>query len=92
MDYRGPDLDLRTSRWSAASTDPASWREAAASAPQPPVAARPSQRSSPIWVDDILLACANQAYDVALAYRSAEVRLSHLLLAMTRVDAAGVGA
>ncbi len=88
MDYRGPDLDLRTSRWSAASTDPASWREASSSPPQPPVVSRPSQRSSPIWVDDILLACANQAYDVALAYRAAEVRLSHLLLAMTRVDAA----
>jgi len=28
MDYRGPDLDLRTSRWSAASTDPSGWREA----------------------------------------------------------------
>lgn len=93
MDYRGPDLDLRTSRWSAASTDPSSWREAnAAPAPQPaPVPSRQSgQRSSPIWVDETLLACANHAYDVALAYRSAEVRLEHLLLAMTRVEHAAV--
>jgi hypothetical protein len=94
MDYRGPDLDLRTSRWSAASTDPSSWREAnAAPAPQPapvPAARQSGQRSSPIWVDETLLACANHAYDVALAYRSAEVRLEHLLLAMARVDPAVV--
>jgi hypothetical protein len=94
MDYRGPDLDLRTSRWSAASTDPSGWREAnMPPAPQPapvPPARQPSQRSSPIWVDETLLACANHAYDVALAYRSAEVRLEHLLLAMTRVEPAAV--
>jgi hypothetical protein len=94
MDYRGPDLDLRTSRWSAASTDPSSWREAnVPPTPQPAPAAparQPSQRSSPIWVDETLLACANHAYDVALAYRSAEVRLEHLLLAMTRVEPAAV--
>lgn len=92
MDYRGPDLDLRTSRWSAASTEPSGWREAAPPAPQPTApspAARPAaQRSSPIWVDETLLACANHAFDVALAYRSAEVRLEHLLLALTRVEAA----
>ncbi len=86
MDYRGQDLDLRTARWSAASTEPSSWREAA---PQPAQSARPApSRTSPIWVDETLLACANQAFDVALAYRSAEVRLEHLLLAMTRVEAA----
>ena len=95
MDYRGQDLDLRTSRWSAASTEPSSWREADAATPQPaqsapqPLAPRAAvQRSSPIWVDETLLACANHAFDVALAYRSAEVRLEHLLLAMTRVEAA----
>jgi hypothetical protein len=95
MDYRGPDLDLRTSRWSAASTDPAGWREAGASPPPSSPAAAPGaaqrqlgQRSNPIWVDEVLLACANQAFDVALAYRSAAVELAHLLLAMTRFDAA----
>ena len=53
-------------------------------------AARPSSQraSGPIWVDDTLLACANQAFDIALAYRSAEVRLEHLVLAMTRVEPA----
>jgi ClpA/ClpB-like protein len=98
MDYRGQDLDLRTSRWSASSTEPSGWREAAPptpqpvhSAPQPALAPRPTtQRSGPIWVDETLLACANHAYDVALAYRSAEVRLEHLLLAMTRVEAAAI--
>ena len=96
MDYRGQDLDLRTARWSATSTEPTGWREAGPP-PQPAStlapaasAARPSgQRASgPIWVDDTLLACANQAFDIALAYRSAEVRLEHLVLAMTRVEAA----
>lgn len=91
MDYRGHDLDLRTSRWSAASTDPTGWREVptqAAPAHAAPAPRAASGRSGPIWVDDTLLACANQAYDVALAYRSPEVRLEHLLLAMTRVEAA----
>lgn len=90
MDYRGPDLDLRTSRWTAASTDPAGWREAGGTSPPAPGPAprHQAQRSSPIWVDETLLACANQAYDVALAYRAAEVHLAHLLLALTRVDAA----
>ena len=85
MDYRGQDLDLRTARWSAASTEPSGWREAAPASPHP---AQPTPRTRrapigqrtavPIWVDDTLLACANQAFDVALAYRSAEVRLEHL--------------
>ncbi|MEO8420706.1 MAG: Clp protease N-terminal domain-containing protein [Hyphomicrobium sp.] len=89
MDYRGQDLDLRTARWSAASTEPSSWREATPQPAQSVPAARPAaSRTSPIWVDETLLACANQAFDVALAYRSAEVRLEHLLLAMTRVEAA----
>lgn len=88
MDYRGPDLDLRTARWSAASTDPAGWREAGGSAPPAPAPRPAVQRSSPIWVDETLLACANQAYDVALAYRSGELHLAHLLLAMTRIEAA----
>lgn len=88
MDYRGQDLDLRTSRWSASSTDPTGWREVASPAPQASSPRPPAARSGPIWVDEAVLTCANQAYDVALAYRSAEVRLEHLLLAMTRIEAA----
>lgn len=89
MDYRGPDLDLRTSRWSASSTDPSGWREASSSGPAAGIPARSAGgRPAPIWVDETLIACANQAYDVALAYRSGEVQLEHLLFAMTRVEAA----
>ncbi len=89
MDYRGQDLDLRTARWSATSTEPSTWREAMPAPQAPPSSVRAAvPRSSPIWVDETVLACANQAYDIALAYRSAEVRLEHLLLAMTRVEAA----
>lgn len=88
MDYRGQDLDLRTSRWSAASTDPSGWREVSSQVPHAPTPRPSASRSGPIWVDETVLTCANQAYDVALAYRSADVRIEHLLLAMTRVDVA----
>jgi hypothetical protein len=82
MGYRGADLDLRTLRtWGAASTDLMSGFDPA------PQGARPLQ-AGPIWVDETLLACANHAFDVALAHRSGEVRLEHLLHALTRVEAA----
>jgi hypothetical protein len=41
-----------------------------------------------LWVDETLLACCNNAFDLALAYGAAEVRLAHLVHALTRVDAA----
>jgi hypothetical protein len=41
-----------------------------------------------LWVDETLLACCNNAFDLALAYGAAEVRLAHLIHALTRVDAA----
>ncbi len=47
-----------------------------------------SARGGPIYVDETLLACCNHAYDVALAHRAGEVRIEHLLYALTRVDAA----
>ncbi|HWK38204.1 MAG TPA: Clp protease N-terminal domain-containing protein, partial [Hyphomicrobium sp.] len=88
MDYRGPDLDLKTTRLGAASTEA---RREASGTPPASATARPANvRSGPIWVDEVVIACANHAYDVALAYRAAEVSLPHLLLAMTRVDAAAV--
>jgi len=86
MDYRGPDLNLKTTRLGAASPEA---RRDASGAPPAATPARPANvRSAPIWVDETVIACANHAYDVALAYRAAEVSLTHLLLAMTRVDAA----
>ncbi|MEZ5899860.1 MAG: Clp protease [Hyphomicrobiaceae bacterium] len=45
-------------------------------------------RSGPIWVDDTVLACSNHAFDIALAHRAGEVRLEHLLNALTRIEAA----
>jgi ABC-type transporter Mla subunit MlaD len=75
MGYRGEDLDLRTPQ----SMGAGSGSRADMSF---------DQYDGPIWVDDLVLACCNHAYDVALAHRSAEVRLEHLLHAMTRVDGA----
>jgi predicted nucleic acid-binding Zn-ribbon protein len=83
MAYRGGDLDLRTPRtWSATAPEP--------SPPPAPVyeRARGAYTPGPIWVDEVVLACVNHAYDVALAHRAAEVRLEHLLHALTRIDTA----
>ncbi len=86
MGYRGADLDLRTSRtWSATSTDIMSGFDGPAAAPGPNAH---GHGAAPIWVDETLLACANHAFDVALAHRASEVRLEHLLHALTRVGAA----
>ena len=85
MGYRGEDLDLRTPQtWSATPADLATAGEALGS----PNGPRVSGRSGPIWVDDTVLACSNHAFDVALAHRAGEVRIEHLLHALTRIDAA----
>ncbi len=82
MGYRGEDLDLRTPQtWSATPAD-------LAGSAEPGVYGMRSTRTGPIWVDDTVLACANHAFDVALAHRAGEVRLEHLLHALTRIDAA----
>lgn len=84
MAYRGGDLDLRTPRtWSASAPEPAS-PAAQVFEPRP----RGSSGLGPIWVDEVVLACVNHAYDVAAAHRAAEVRLEHLLHALTRIDSA----
>jgi len=86
MGYRGSDLDLRTARtWSATSTDLMSGFDVPATAAAHDARAH---RSGPIWVDETVLACANHAYDVALAHRAGEVRIEHFLHALTRVEAA----
>jgi predicted nucleic acid-binding Zn-ribbon protein len=82
INYRGEDLDLRTPQtWTATSveTDPLRGRS---------LLQQGSARNGPIWVDDIVLAVCNHAFDVALAHRSGEVRLEHVLHALTRVDPA----
>jgi len=85
MAYRGDDMDLRTPQapapeFTSSPVDPFTGytRSRAPSGP----------RSAPIWVDDTLLDCCNHAYDVASAHRAAEVRLEHLVYALTRVEEA----
>lgn len=73
MSYRGRDLDLRTpERWPA---PPAPWRAEDTTA-------------GALMVDEVVLACCNHAFDLALAHRAREVRVEHLLNAMARTDAA----
>ncbi len=77
MSYRGEDLDLRT---------PQTWNAGMADFAGDP---RGTLRNAgPIWVDDTVLAVSNHAFDVALAHRAGEVRLEHLLHALTRIEAA----
>ncbi len=81
MAYRGDDLDLRTPQsWSSAG------REAGAGEQAnwwTRTAVYKGGRSDPIWVDDYVMACCNHAYDLALAHRAPEVRLEHLINALT---------
>lgn len=78
MAYRGEDLDLRT---------PQNGGRPAADLQSSDLPRR-GYRSEPIWVDDTVLACCNLAFDLAVTHRAGEVRLEHLVYAMTRLDAA----
>lgn len=75
MNYRGEDLDIRTPQTRGGSSLTVTEQ-------------RSSRGGGPIYVDETVLTCCNYAYEVALAHRSSEVRLEHLLHALTRVDAA----
>ena len=75
MSYRGDDLDLKVL--------PARPRTAGTSDAAPRGASEAT-----LWVDETVLACCNNAFDLALAYGAGEVRLAHLLHALTRVEAA----
>ncbi|MFA5956269.1 Clp protease [Hyphomicrobium sp.] len=84
MAYHGEDLDLRT---------PQTWASAPADVIPPGETAfangkRGTFVTGPVLVDETVLACFNQAYDIASAHRAGEVRVEHLLNAMTRLDAA----
>ena len=77
MGYRGDDLDLRTpERWGGKDLARDLARDTARVA------------GEPFYVDDTVLACCNHAFDLALAHRAVEVRIEHLLNAITRTDAA----
>lgn len=86
MGYRGDDLDLRIPQ--------ANPGEVALTSSDPfivPARPRPtvqSNRGAPIWVDEAVLECCNHAFDVAAAHRAGEVRLDHLVYALTRIDEA----
>ncbi|MEQ1714111.1 MAG: Clp protease N-terminal domain-containing protein, partial [Hyphomicrobium sp.] len=97
MGYRGDDLDLRTPQtWNTGpgSTGPGSTGLGSTGGGEASGWAAEGGRGrgygtrGPIWVDDTVLACANHAFDVALAHRAGEVRIEHLLYALTRIDAA----
>ncbi len=82
MSYRGGDLDLRT---------PQSRSGSERGTFEPPLNGPrdfddAGDARSAIWVDDTLMACCNHAYDVAMAHRSGDVRIEHLLYALTRID------
>jgi len=86
MGYKGRDLELRTPR--------------PARSPSDATGAAPWERASngggvrvpgPIAVDDTVLAACNRAYDIARFHASPEVRLEHLLHALTRVGLAVEG-
>ncbi len=83
MSYRGGDLDLRTPQNRGGSERVTFDVQANGSRDYDDT--MPGERG-PIWVDDTLLACCNHAYDVALAHRSGDVRIEHLLYALTRID------
>ena len=85
MAYHGEDLDLRTPQtWASAPADVLLPGDASLS----PNGKRGTFLAGPVLVDEIVLACFNQAYDIAFAHRAGEVRIEHLLNAMTRIDAA----
>lgn len=89
MDYRGEDLDLRTPRARGSRSDGDHDEPApGGNDPPPQNIIPPSDPHGPIWVDATLLACCNSAYDIALAHRSEEVRIEHLLYALTRNEPA----
>lgn len=85
MSYRGEDLDLRTPA-GRSQRDP--YPADAPQNGQRPRSSNGAGRTEPTYVDDTVLACCNHAYDIAQAHSAAEVRLEHLIHAMTRVEAA----
>ncbi len=74
MSYKGHDLDLRP--------------QCAGPPREETIRAMPLPSREPIAVDQATLDCCNAAFDLARAHGAREVRLEHLLHALTRVPAA----
>lgn len=87
MDYRGGDLDLRTPKSRAGGQESDRFDSQFATGDYT-LGNGTGRAHPPIYVDETLMACCNHAYDVAVAHRSADVRIEHLLYALTRIDAA----
>ncbi|MBO0742111.1 MAG: hypothetical protein J2P51_11875 [Hyphomicrobiaceae bacterium] len=86
MAYKGADLDLRTPRLAMG---PGEHPATALREPAGNGGARVAGSfGAPIAVDETVLACCNRAYDIARFHWAADVRLEHLLHALTRVGAA----
>ncbi|MEO1204887.1 MAG: Clp protease N-terminal domain-containing protein [Pseudomonadota bacterium] len=89
MDYRGGDLDLRLpGNRPGGSGDNDRGDTAFSVRDFSDAPASQGSPNTPIYVDDTLMSVCNHAYDVAVAHRSADVRIEHLLYALTRIDAA----
>ncbi|MEZ5853701.1 MAG: hypothetical protein R3D67_02750 [Hyphomicrobiaceae bacterium] len=90
MQYKGEDLDLRVPH-TRTPRDPYAGEYESGYANGRMTRARSTSSGSqndPLWVDEVVLACCNYAFDVAKANGAAEVELEHLVNALTRVDAA----
>ena len=83
--YKGEDLDLRTPH--AASRNAGLAGSAGASSGWLSRAFENAGEREPLWVDDTVLALCNKAFDLAVALGADEVRLEHLVHALTQLDA-----
>ena len=88
MGYKGMDLDLRTPQPRGPVSGHAPAKSSVNGGSRSQGVTIMGTAVGTLWVDETLLACCNHAYDVAFAHRAAEVRIEHLLYAITRVDAA----
>jgi ATP-dependent Clp protease ATP-binding subunit ClpA len=85
MSYRGEDLDLRTPH-SRGPREGQNGEHGLNGTRGGRVAT--GRHGDAIYVDDTVLACCNHAFGVAQANGASEVRLEHLVHALTRVEAA----
>lgn len=81
MSYKGNDLELRTPYVPGGGGEDSDAQTSWSLLPE-------LGRDGPIPVDPTVLACCNAAYDAAAFHATRDVRVEHLLYALTRVDAA----
>ncbi len=87
MTYRGEDLDLRAFG-TRPPRDGIAPVDANLNGTRPRAPATNGTRFEPVYVDETVLACCNHAFDIAQAHGASEVRLEHLVHALTRVETA----